>query len=192
MLRPPPSHICNALLSRTLYLFEDAKTTNSWLILLEQPNATVYALKLFKFQYIFINIYVIRCFVNRQIEEIFLSVLILLSENIQESISSFHRLNPTIFNTHAFNDLLNFTNDYHWFVAFLLFQRKLEIFSNNNRIVTPTPPKTQRRTSLVPSIPADALQKSTEHLESTSSPPRVKQYAAFSKQSKKNLKRLTR
>lgn len=77
----------------------------------------------------------------------------------------------------------------------LSLQRKGEIFAINNRIVAPTQSETSsrtpRRTSLVPAILADSSQNRTENIELTSSPPRAKQYAACSKQSKRNLKRLT-
>ncbi|KAG5885344.1 hypothetical protein JTB14_014362 [Gonioctena quinquepunctata] len=61
---------------------------------------------------------------------------------------------------------------------------------NNNNVTTPTK-KSQRRTSLLPVLPSEDAKKPHEIME-PSSPPKIKLHSVGSKQSKRNLKRLTR
>nr|XP_023011626.1 uncharacterized protein LOC111501926 [Leptinotarsa decemlineata] len=62
--------------------------------------------------------------------------------------------------------------------------------NNNTRVVAP-PQKCQRRTSLLSVLPSEDTNKSYDIME-PSSPPKVKLHSVGSKQSKRNLKRLTR
>ncbi|CAG9820509.1 unnamed protein product [Phaedon cochleariae] len=65
--------------------------------------------------------------------------------------------------------------------------------SNNNRVLTPSH-KLQCRTSLLPVLPFDNANNNNNSCDilEPSSPPKIKQHSVCSKQSKRNLKRLTR
>lgn len=67
---------------------------------------------------------------------------------------------------------------------------KPKVLSNSNRIVCKKT-VTQRRSSIVPVVVTENEKQKNEIME-PSSPPKVKNYAICSKQSKRNLKRLTR
>ncbi|KAJ8911322.1 hypothetical protein NQ315_017018 [Exocentrus adspersus] len=70
------------------------------------------------------------------------------------------------------------------------FKPKALASSNSNRTATQSH-RVNRRASLLPVIPMEGAAKAAEIIE-PSSPPKVKLYSACSKQSRRNLKRLTR